>query len=139
MCGSGTFMPYMPVSTVSGMKIVAMIVSTFMTLFNWFETADRCASRMLGDPVLEEHRLVGQPHQVIVDVAEPVGQLLGDERKLAPRQPADRVALRQHDLPQRRDVALEVEDLPRQLRVRLLEHLVSSSSSRSCSLSTSGR
>ena len=29
--GSGTFMPYMLVSTVSGMKIVAMTVRTFMT------------------------------------------------------------------------------------------------------------
>ena len=60
---------------------------------------------------------------MIVDVAESIGQLLGDERELAPRQPADRVALRQHHLSQRRDVAFEVEDLPRQLRVRLLEHL----------------
>ena len=32
---------------VSGMKIVAMTVSTFMTLFNWFDTADRCASSRL--------------------------------------------------------------------------------------------
>ena len=29
-----TFMPYMPVSTVIGMKIVEMIVSTFMTPFS---------------------------------------------------------------------------------------------------------
>ncbi len=76
-----------------------------------------------GDPILEEHRLVREPHEVIVNVAEAIGQLLGDERKLAPRQPSDRVALRQHDLAQRGDVALEVENLPRQLRVRLLEHL----------------
>ena len=46
MCGSVTFIPYMPVSTVSGRKIVEISVSTFMTLFNWFETAERCASRM---------------------------------------------------------------------------------------------
>src|SRR3972149_6991413 len=46
-CGRSTFMPYIPVSTVSGMNRVAMIVSTFITLFNWFDTADRCASRML--------------------------------------------------------------------------------------------
>ena len=65
-------MPYMPVSTVSGMKSVAMMVSTFITLFSWFETADRCASRMLGDAVLEEHRLVRQPDEMIVDVAEAV-------------------------------------------------------------------
>ena len=44
---AATFMPYMPVSTVSGMKIVEMIVSTFITLFSWFETFDRCASSRL--------------------------------------------------------------------------------------------
>ncbi len=60
---------------VSGMKIVAMTVSTFMTSFSWFDTVDRCASRRLGDAILEEHRLVGQPHEVIVDVAEAVGKL----------------------------------------------------------------
>ncbi len=31
---------------VRGMKIVAMIVNTFITVFNWFDTADRCASRI---------------------------------------------------------------------------------------------
>ena len=36
-----------PVSTVIGMKIVEMIVSTFITPFNWFETFDRCASSRL--------------------------------------------------------------------------------------------
>ena len=46
-CGSVTFMPYIPVNTVSGMNSVAMIVSTFITLFSWFDTAERCASRML--------------------------------------------------------------------------------------------
>ncbi len=30
-CGSGTFMPYIPVSTVRGMKIVEIRVRTFMT------------------------------------------------------------------------------------------------------------
>ena len=46
-CGSGTFIPYMPVSTVIGMKIVEMMVSTFITPFSWFETFDRCASSRL--------------------------------------------------------------------------------------------
>ena len=63
---------------VSGMKSVAMTVSTFITLFNWFETADRWASRMLGDPILEEHRFVRQPDEMIVDVAKSVRQLLVD-------------------------------------------------------------
>ncbi len=40
-------MPYIPVSTVIGMKMVEMIVSTFITLFSWFETFDRCASSRL--------------------------------------------------------------------------------------------
>src|SRR5688500_1701017 len=39
--GNSTFMPNKPVRTVNGMKIVAMIVSTFMTPFNWFETRER--------------------------------------------------------------------------------------------------
>jgi hypothetical protein len=46
-CGSGTCMPYMPVKTVSGMNRVAMMVCTFYTWVGWFDTADRCASRML--------------------------------------------------------------------------------------------
>ena len=40
-------MPHMPVNTVSGMNIVEKMVRTFITLFNWFDTAERCASRML--------------------------------------------------------------------------------------------
>ena len=40
-------MPYMPVKNVSGMNTVEKTVSTFITVFNWFETAERCASRML--------------------------------------------------------------------------------------------
>ena len=91
-----------------------------------------------GDAILEEHRFVRQPDQMVVDVAEAVGELLADERKFAPRQAPDRIALRQHDLAQRRDVFLEVQDPPGELRVGLLEDFLSSSSSRSESLSTSG-
>ncbi len=43
-----TFMPYMPVMKVSGMKIVAMTVRTFITPFSWFDTVDRCASSRLA-------------------------------------------------------------------------------------------
>ena len=68
-----------------------------MTLLSWFETADEVRVEDAGDPVLEEHRLVRQPHQMVVHVAEAIGDRLVDERKLAPRQPADGVALRQHD------------------------------------------
>ena len=133
-------MPYSPVMNVSGMKIVAITVRTFITAFSWFDTVDRCASSRLRDAVLEEHRLVGQPHEMIVDVAEPVGHLLVDERELAPRQPADHVALRLHDAAQRRDVALEVQDLAREARVRAARTPPSrSASSRSSSSSISGR
>ena len=34
-------MPNMPVSTVSGMKIVAITVSTFITAFSRFDCIDR--------------------------------------------------------------------------------------------------
>ena len=54
-----------------------------------------------GDAVLEEHRLVGEPDQVIVDVAKAVRQRFRDQRELASGQPADGVTLRQHDAPQR--------------------------------------
>src|SRR3954470_22689836 len=64
-----------------------------------------------GDAILEDHRLVGEPHQVIVDVAETIRRLLVDEGELAPGQAADHVALRLDDAAQRRDVALEVEDV----------------------------
>ena len=88
-------MPYMPVSTVSGMKTVEMMVSIFITWFRRFDVNDRCASSSAGEPIVEHRRLVGEPHQVIVDVAEPVRHRLGDLGELAPRQPADDVALRQ--------------------------------------------
>ena len=52
------------------MKIVAMMVSTFITAFSWFETSDRCASSRLDDAVLEEQRLVHEPDQVVVHVTE---------------------------------------------------------------------
>ena len=45
-CGSGTFMPHMPVSTVIGSKIVETTVSTFITWLRRFEIADRYPSRM---------------------------------------------------------------------------------------------
>ena len=45
-CGSGTFIPHMPVSTVSGRKIVDITVSTFITWLRRFEIADRYPSRM---------------------------------------------------------------------------------------------
>ena len=35
-------------------------------------TCDRCASSSAGDAILKQHRLVGHPHEVIVDVAEAV-------------------------------------------------------------------
>ena len=43
-----------------------------------------------GHAILEDDRVVGEPHQLIVDVAEAVGHLLVDHRELATGQPADR-------------------------------------------------
>ena len=53
--GSGTFMPHSPDSSVSGMKIVATTVSTFMTSFRRLLTFDRCASRM---PVIRSWKII---------------------------------------------------------------------------------
>ena len=55
-----------------------------------------------GHAILEHDRIVGHPHELIVDVAEAVGHLLADQVELAPRQPADHVALRNDDAAQRR-------------------------------------
>ena len=40
-CGSATFIPYIPVSTVIGMKMVATTVNTFITSFSRLLTFDR--------------------------------------------------------------------------------------------------
>ncbi len=76
------------------------------------------------DPVVEHRRLVGEADQVIVDVTEPVGQRLGDLGELAPRQPADDVALGRDHPAQRRHVALEPEDHADVVGIRLVEHRV---------------
>ena len=54
--------------------------------------------------------LVREPHEVVVHVTELVRQRLGNLVELAAREPRDRVALRHDHPPQRRYVALEVED-----------------------------
>ena len=140
-CGRSTFMPHMPVRTVSGMKIVDDDGQHLHDLFSWFETIDRCASSMLVIAVLEEHRLVGEAHEVVVDVAEPVGHLLVDLRELAPRQPADDVALRHGPrgaATRRRCLKSRIPS--RQLGRGAVERpRSSSSSSRSSSSSISGR
>ena len=78
-------MPYRPVSTVSGMKIVAMTVRTFITLVQPIRTWRQVRVEQARDPILQEHRFVSQPDQVVVDVAEPVRHGLGDLRELAAR------------------------------------------------------
>jgi hypothetical protein len=75
-----------------------------------------------GDAILEQERFLAQTHQVIVDVAEPVGELVGDERELTAREAADHIALRQHDAPQGIDVALQREDVTHHAAFRRLEH-----------------
>ena len=62
-------------------------------------------------------RIVGHARELVVDVAEAVGHLLADQVELAPRQPADHVALRHDDAAQRRDVALDRQDVADQ-RIR---------------------
>ena len=46
-----------------------------------------------GHAILEHDRVVGHPHELIVDVAEAVRHLLADQVEFAARQPADDVAL----------------------------------------------
>ena len=77
-----------------------------------------------GDPLLEDDRVVRQPHQLIEDVAKSVRHLLVDYFELAPRQSADDVTLRQHDAAHRGDVALDGQDLARQLVGRRFDHRV---------------
>ena len=80
-------------NTVSGPKMTANAASTFDT------SASDSRRRQVrvenaGDAILEDDRFVGEPHELVVDVAEPVGHLLVDQVELAPRQAADDVALR---------------------------------------------
>ena len=77
--GSATFMPHMPVSTVSGMKIVEMTVSTFITVVQLVRHVGQVRVEEARDAVLEEHRFVREPDQVIVHVAEPVRHLFRDD------------------------------------------------------------
>ena len=91
----------MPVSSVSGMKIVATTVSTFITSFSRLLTFDEVRVEHPGDPVLEDQRIVGDAHQVVVDVAEAERHLGADVDEVAPRQPGDDVALRRDDAAQR--------------------------------------
>ncbi|MND07607.1 hypothetical protein D3C83_296930 [compost metagenome] len=52
-----------------------------------------------GDPILEDRRFVRQPYELVVHVAEPVGHLVVDLRKLTTREAAYRVSLRYDDAP----------------------------------------
>ena len=70
-----------PVSSVSGMKMVDTTVSTFMTSFSRLLTFERCASSMPGDPILENHRVVGDADEVVVDVAKAERHLGADRRE----------------------------------------------------------
>ena len=66
-----------------------MTVSTFITWFSRFDVNRQVRVEQAVTRSWKIDRLVGQAHEVIVDVAEPVRQLLGDLRELAARQPAD--------------------------------------------------
>jgi hypothetical protein len=67
----------MPVSTVSGRKIVDITVSTFITCSgDWRRSTVDLEDA--GDAILEQDRLVREPHDVVVDVAEAIRHLVGD-------------------------------------------------------------
>ena len=105
------FIPHMPVSTVSGRKIVDITVSTFITLI---QTIRHGRQVHLVDPrhaLLEQECFVGVPRHVVVDVAETKRHLVRDGGELPPREPADDVALRQDHPPQRAQLALQLDDL----------------------------
>ena len=93
-------------------------------LFSRFDTLRQVRVEQARDAVLEEHRFVRQPHEVVVDVAEAVGQLLRDLRNSRRASRPTRVALRQDDAAERRDVRLEVEDLLGEPRLGSLEDLL---------------
>ena len=99
--GSGTFMPNRPVITVSGPNSVAITASSLRHVGQPVRHARQVRVEDAGHAILEDDRIVGHPHELIVDVAEPVGHLLVDQVELAPRQPADHVALRHDDAAQR--------------------------------------
>ena len=55
---ASTFIPNIPVSTVSGRKMVEITVSTFITVVQLIRDRRQVRVEDAGDPVLEEHRLV---------------------------------------------------------------------------------
>ena len=109
--GSGTFMPNRPVITVIGPNSAAITASTFETSASRFETRRQVRIEDAGHAILKHDRVVRHAHELIVDVAEPVGHFLADQVEFAPGQPADHVALRHDDAAQRRDVALDRQDV----------------------------
>ena len=118
-------MPNMPVSTVSGRKIVEMTVSVFITWFRRLDVNDRCASSSDGDAIVR----TGSPRR-------PAGR--GDRRRRGSGTTAAReicgnsrrasrpttsrcgVTTRRSDATSR----LSAEDLPDVVRRRLLEDVV---------------
>src|SRR6188768_2191950 len=74
-----------------------------------------------GDPVLEHGRIVRDPLQVIVDVAEAERHVGADVDKVAPRETRHHVPLWNDDPPQPADAALLVEDGPDDLARRVVE------------------
>ena len=73
-------MPKRPVITVSGPNSVAITASTFDTSGEAVRHARQVGVEDAGDPVLEHDRVVREAHELIVDVAKPVGHLLVDDR-----------------------------------------------------------
>ncbi len=70
-----------------------------------------------ADPVLEHDRLFGQPHELVVHIAKAVRNLVVDQWKLPARQPANRIALRDDNAPQRCKIALDCKNAAHEIRL----------------------
>ncbi len=63
-------MPHIPLSTVSGRKMVDITVSTFITWLRRLRDAGQIHFENARHAVLEQDGLVGQPHHVVVNVTK---------------------------------------------------------------------
>jgi hypothetical protein len=108
-CGSGTFMPHIPLRTVSGRKMVDITVSTFIDLVEAVGDAGQVHFQDAGDAILKEDGFIGQPHDVVVDVADAIRHLVGNGGELTPRQPPEHVALRHQHTPHLRQLVAKFQ------------------------------
>ena len=79
------FMPYTPAMKLSGMKIVAMIVSVFMISFMRLLTRRQIEVADVAADVAVRFHQVDQLHRVVVAIAEEQPRLIADERRVLDR------------------------------------------------------